>query len=395
VPRGPRARRWLGLALLACLLAPAPALSLPDGLARTPPMGWNPWYGFRCRVDEALVRSTADAMVTSGMRAAGYRYVNLDDCWMAGSRLPSGELRADPARFPSGIRALADYVHARGLKLGIYQSPGARTCAGYPGMRGHFLQDARTFAAWRIDYLKLDWCRAAADHRAPAVYAALRYALRRSGRPMVVSISNWGRQRVWRWGPLAGHLWRTTLDVSTTRPWPVLLRFIGYNERLAPFAGPGAWNDPDILQVGNPRLTAVEQQAIFSLWSIMAATLVAGNDLRSMSPVTRRILTNREVIAVDQDRLGRQGVRLRSVAGREVWARRLAGGHRALVLFNRRPNRSLLTWDARRLGIGRSGRFRVRNLWTHRTAYTGGPIRMVVPRHGVGMLRVTRVSGRG
>lgn len=378
----------------ACLLPASSALALPDGLARTPPMGWNPWYRFQCRVDERLVRQTANAMVASGMRAAGYRYVNLDDCWMARSRGPGGELQPDPARFPSGIRALADYVHARGLRLGIYQSPGARTCAGYPGMLGHFAQDARTFAAWRIDYLKLDWCHAAPEGRARAIYAVMRGALRRARRPMVLSISNWGRQRVWLWGPRAGHLWRTTFDVSPSRPWPMLLSFMARNQRLAAYARPGAWNDPDILQVGNPRLNPVEQRAVFSLWSIMAAPLVAGNDLRGMSATTRRILTNREVIAVDQDRLGIQGRRMRAAAGREVWVRRLAGGERAVVLFNRRRTRALVAVDARGLGMGRAGRFRVRNLWTHRTAHTGGPIRVVVPRHGAAMLRVQRIPAR-
>lgn len=388
-----RGKRGLAtLTLLVATLAAAPAYGLSNGLARTPPMGWNPWYRFKCQVNEQLVRETADAMVASGMRAAGYRYVNLDDCWMARARGPSGELRADPSRFPSGIGALADYVHARGLKFGLYQSPGVRTCAGYPGMRGHFAQDTRTFAAWSVDFLKLDWCHAAPDRQAPAVYAAMRNALHRTRRPIVLSISNWGRQRVWLWGPRTGHLWRTTLDISRSRPWPLLLRFISQNERVGGFAGPGAWNDPDILQVGNPPLSAVEQQAVFSLWAIMAAPLLAGTDLRDMSPNTRRILTNREVIAVDQDRAGIQGTRLRSVAGREVWVRRLAGGDRAVVLFNRRPARALLGVDARRLGMGRPSRYRVRNLWTHRSATTAGPVRVVVPAHGAAMLRIRRVA---
>lgn len=385
-------RRVLPVAALFVLLAAGDALALSNGLARTPPMGWNPWYSFRCRVDERLIRETADAMVSSGMAAAGYRYVNLDDCWMARRRDGNGRLQGDLARFPSGIRALADYVHSKGLRFGIYQSPGARTCAGYPGMRGHYLTDVRTFAAWRVDYLKIDWCRASAERHAPAIYANLRRVVRSSHRPMVMSISNWGRQQPWIWGPRVGHLWRITGDISPRRAWPLVLGVVDKNNRLRSYARPGAWNDPDILQVGNGHLTETEQRSIFSLWAVMAAPLLAGNDVRTMSDSTRAILANREVVSVDQDRLGVQGRRLLSSRGREVWSKPLVGGGRAVVLLNRRPGQALLSFDVRRLWKGRASRYRVRDLWEHRTGVTGGYLHVRVPRHGVAMFRVHPVG---
>jgi alpha-galactosidase len=355
-------------------------------------MGWNPWYRFRCQVNEGLVRQTADAIVSSGMKAAGYRYVNLDDCWMARARDASGALVADPAKFPHGIRALADYVHARGLKFGIYADAGGATCEGFPGSRGHFDQDAATFAAWGVDYLKLDSCNTTPAERGPAGYAAMRDALGRSRRPVIFSVAQTGQNRPWRWAPRIAHLWRTTHDFpwyhGRARAWISLMRVVDINGRLGRYAHPGAWNDPDILQVGNWPLSPREGRSVFSLWAIMAAPLIAGNDVRRMSAFTRQTLTNREVIAVDQDRAGIQGVRRWVGGGREVWVRRLANGDRALLLFNRRATSARFTVDLPRLGLRSAPRYVLRGLWAHRTTTTGRRIQVTVIGHGVAMFRV-------
>ncbi len=374
------------LTCLVCAVLAAPALALSNGLARTPPMGWNPWYRFGCGVTEGLVRQTADAMVRSGMRAAGYRYVNLDDCWMARTRSRYGTLRADPKRFPHGIPALAAYVHRRGLKLGIYAAAGSMTCAHFPGSRGHLYHDAHTFAAWHIDYVKLDGCFTSPREKGPYAYGRMRAALRSTRRPIVFSVSAWGFNRPWLWAASRAHLWRTTRDI---RPgWASAMRVADANQALASYAHPGAWNDPDIMQVGNPGLSPTEGRSVMGLWSIMAAPLLAGNDLRHMSWVTRSILTNPEVIAVDQDRAGVQGRRFQSAGGRELWIRRLANGDRAIVLLNRTAGRATLTADARAIGLRPAGTYFVRNLWSHRLTTTAGPIAVVLPAHGSAMLRV-------
>jgi alpha-galactosidase len=383
--------------LIAGLLWVPAASALRNGVARTPPMGWNPWYRFRCNVNEDLVRRSADIMVASGMKAAGYRYINLDDCWMARTRDPSGSLAPDPAKFPHGIRALADYVHSRGLRFGIYADAGSATCQGYPGSRGHFDQDARTFAAWAVDYLKLDGCHTTPDELGPASHAAMLAALRRARRPVLFSVASFGgssRLRgysPWRWAGNLANMWRTTHDFTwyqgRSRAWDGLMTVVDINARLSRYARPGAWNDPDMLQVGNWPLSGREGRSIFSLWAMMAAPLIADNDLRSMSAFTRQTLTNREVIAVDQDRLGMQGTRVRSSAGREVWVRRLANGERALLLFSRRATAGSFTVDLSSLGLG-GGRHAVRDLWSHRTTTVGPVLRATVVSHGVAMFRI-------
>src|SRR4051812_38800054 len=283
------------LAALIALAAASPAAALDDGLARTPPMGWNGWYAFGCAADETTVRAAADALVRTGLRDAGYDYVNVDDCWMAGSRGSGGELRADPKRFPGGIAALADYVHRRGLKLGIYLSAGGLTCQRRPGSYDHLTQDARTVAGWGADLVKLDWCFAPASANRVAVYGEMRDELRASGRPIVLSICEWGVGRPWTWGASAGHMWRTTHDIplyDRRDRWRAVLRVAARNARLAAHAGPGGWNDPDILQVGLRGLSDTEGRAMFSMWSMMAAPLLAGNDLRAMRGRTRGTLLN-------------------------------------------------------------------------------------------------------
>src|SRR5215471_7029764 len=267
---------------------------LENHLARTPPMGWNSWNHFGCDVSAQLIRETADAMVASGLKDAGYQYVVIDDCWQV-ARDARGHLVADSARFPGGMKPLADYVHGRGLKFGLYTDAGRRTCQGRPGTYGSEDTDARTFAEWGVDYVKEDWCNAE-GLESPVQYAKFRDALARSGRPIVFSICEWGSANPWEWGPATGNLWRTTGDIEDS--WTSMLANLDLSGQHAAAARPGSWNDPDMLEIGNGGMTDEEYRAHFSLWAIMAAPLVAGNDVRTMSQATRDILTNREVIAV-------------------------------------------------------------------------------------------------
>jgi alpha-galactosidase len=374
----------LAAALPLVLVASTPAPPLDDGQARTPPMGWNTWNKFGCNVSEQLIRETADAMAASGMRDAGYRYLVIDDCWQV-ARDSAGAIVPDSTRFPGGMARLAAYVHGKGLKFGIYTDAGRRTCEGRPGSYNHEEQDARTYASWGVDYVKVDWCHAD-SLVAPTQYAKFRDAFARSGRPIVFSICEWGSNRPWEWGPGTGHLWRTTGDISDR--WNSMLRNLDLSSPHAAVAGPGGWNDPDMLEVGNGGMTDEEYRSHFSLWAIMAAPLIAGNDIRTMSDATREILTNREVIAVDQDSLGVQGWMIAQPApGLQAWSKPLAGGERAVVLFNRTeaPAEVAVDWGT----LGLAGRARVRDLWEHadrgtfERRYTAR-----VPAHGVVMVRI-------
>jgi alpha-galactosidase len=359
-----------------------------NGLAKTPPMGWNSWNKFRGRVDDASVRGMADAMVSSGMKDAGYIYVNIDDTWEGDRRDASGNILANQ-KFPD-MKALADYVHSKGLRLGIYSSPGPDTCAGYLGSYGHEAQDAKTYAAWGIDYLKYDWCSARnlyKDEEMQAVYQKMGDALRASGRPIVFSLCQYGRADVWKWGPeVGGNLWRTTGDIRDA--WDSMAG-IGFRQNeLAPWAAPGHWNDPDMLEIGNGGMSETEYRTHMSLWSILAAPLLAGNDLRDMKPAVRDILTNREVIAVDQDKLGKQGKRLSQSGEQEIWVRDLAGGARAVGLFNRGADSARIALKWADLGLKRKPR--VRDLWAHQDVPADGPeYSATVAGHGVVMLRVS------
>jgi alpha-galactosidase len=363
----------------------AVAQSASAWLAQTPPMGWNSWNKFACNVNEQLIRETADAMVGTGMQAAGYKYVNIDDCWQVG-RDAQGTIVADPSRFSSGIKALADYVHSKGLKLGVYTDAGTLTCQKRPGSLGHELQDAKTYAAWGVDYVKIDWCHA--EGLDPEVqYAKFRDALAQSGRPIVFSICNWGVKAPWTWGPATGNLWRTTGDINDT--WD-RMSVIGFSQNgLEKFAGPGHWNDPDMLEVGNGGMTPDEYRVHMALWALLAAPLLAGNDLRSMTPETREMLTNGEVIAVDQDAQGVQGHRVWDEGPLEIWAKRLADGSEAVGLFNRGESELKITFDFKAIGI--SGQAKLRDLWLHKDvgvakdSYTA-----TVPKHGVVMLKVSK-----
>jgi alpha-galactosidase len=353
-------------------------------LAQTPPMGWNSWNKFHCGVNEQLIRETAHAMVSAGMKAAGYEYVNIDDCWQI-SRDADGAIVADPARFPSGIKALADYVHSKGLKLGLYTDAGTLTCQKRPGSLGHEFQDARTYAEWGVDYIKVDWCHA--EGLDPQVqYAKFHDALVRAGRPIVFSICNWGIDGPWLWGPHTGNLWRTTGDISDH--WD-RMSLIGFGQDgLDRFAGPGHWNDPDMLEVGNGGMTHDEYLTHMSLWALLAAPLLAGNDLRSMDSDTKEILTNPEIIAVDQDAKGVQGHRLWDEGPLEIWARPLADGSEAVGLFNRDQSDLKITLDLKMLGI--NGSARLRDMWKHQDLGSlSGSYSAVLPKHGVVMLKVS------
>jgi alpha-galactosidase len=363
-----------------------------SSLASTPPMGWNSWNKFGCNVDEKMIRDMADGMVASGMKDAGYTYIVIDDCWQV-SRDPQGNIVPDPKHFPSGMKALADYVHSKGLKFGLYSDAGTKTCAGRPGSRGYEYQDARQYAAWGVDYLKFDWCSTTTQN-AQASYTLMHDALVSSGRPIVFSMCEWGTAKPWLWAKDVGNLWRTTGDI--TDKWEGkydyswgMLSILDQQVGLESFAGPGHWNDPDMLEVGNGGMTENEYRAHFSLWAILAAPLIAGNDLRSMTPEIASILTNREVIAIDQDRLGRQGHRAAKDGDSEVWAREIADGNRAVVLLNRgtAPREITATWTD--LGYPTHLSATVRDLWTKKDlGRLTGKFTATVPAHSVVMITV-------
>ncbi len=363
-----------------------------NGLALTPPMGWNSWNKYGCNINEKIVRDTADAMAANGMKQAGYEYVVIDDCWH-GTRDARGFIQEDRTKFPSGLKALGDYIHARGLKFGIYSDAGRKTCGGRPGSQGHEYQDALTYAGWGVDYLKYDWC-STGIRNAEEAYALMADALRATGRPVVLSICEWGNNRPWEWAAKIGNLWRTTGDIRDAWAGRVtysigVMDIVDRNEPLYPHAGPGHWNDPDMLEVGNGGLNDNESRAHFSLWAMMAAPLIAGNDIATMNAATREILLNREVIAVDQDRLGQQGRRIRDDGDREVWSRQLADGSRAVVLLNRgdKPASIAVSWPE--IGYPAATRAAVRDLWAHRSlGKKAGGYTTTVPAHGVAMVTV-------
>lgn len=356
----------------------------PAQLALNPPMGWNSWNKFGCNVSEQLIREIANAMVSTGMKSAGYQYINIDDCWQV-SRDAQGAIVADPSRFSSGIKALADYVHSKGLKLGVYTDAGRLTCQKRPGSLNHEAQDARTYAQWGVDYVKVDWCHA--EGLDPETqYGKFRDALAQSGRAIVFSICNWGVKAPWQWGPHTGNLWRTTGDISDRYD---RMSEIGFSQDgLEKFAGPGHWNDPDMLEVGNGGMKHDEYLTHMSLWVLLAAPLLAGNDLRSMDAETKAILTNPEIIAIDQDAKGVQGHRLWEEGPQEIWAKPLSDGGNAVGLFNRGESELKITLDFKMLGI--TGPARLHDLWQHRDLGTlNDAYAALVPKHGVVMLKVT------
>jgi len=388
-------RRTIFLLVLFLSFA-APSLCQSPSVAATPPMGWNSWNHFADKVDDATIRAQADAMVSSGMRDAGYIFINIDDTW-EGRRDAQGFIHPN-SKFPD-MKALADYVHSKGLKIGIYSSPGPKTCAGYEGSYGHEEQDAETYASWGIDYLKYDLCslqdqmkQAGSPEAAHQImvdaYVKMRDALRSTGRPIVYSFCQYGFDAVWRWGAQAGgNLWRTTGDIKDNYD---RMAEIGFGQAgLAKYAGPGHWNDPDMLEVGNGGMSEMEYRTHMSLWAILAAPLLAGNDLTHMSPQTLALLTNREVIAIDQDPAGKQGDRFSAEGPMEIWARNLADGSKVVGLFNRQDHPLALQADFQALGF--SGPVHVRDVWEARDLGSmSAPYKVRVPGHGVILLRVWR-----
>ncbi|MGQ1891087.1 glycoside hydrolase family 27 protein [Thermophagus sp. OGC60D27] len=371
-------------------------------LAITPPMGWNSWNKFGCNVDEKMIMEMADAMVTSGMRDAGYEYIVIDDCWQVG-RDSLGNIIPDPERFPSGMKALGDYIHSHGLKLGIYSCAGSKTCQGRPGSRGYQFQDARSYAAWGVDYLKYDWCYNEGQS-AEAAYKTMSDALKAVGRPIVFSICEWGEHKPWEWGKGIGHLWRTTADIrdcfQCQFDWGGLgvLDIIDRQAELYPFAGPGHWNDPDMLEVGNGGMTNTEYISHFSMWAMLAAPLMAGNDLRNLDQPTLEILTNHDVIDVNQDELGKQARRFMKMGDYEIWAKPLSNGEVAVCFLNRSLQAWSLDYDWQRYTMYfvrdvnlHKNNYKIWDCWAHKyIGTTDEQLSAEIPPHGVLMVRLKK-----
>jgi alpha-galactosidase len=392
----------MSLALMAAAASRAPglpaqpAVALSNGLALTPPMGWSSWYWLQCNVNAGAVEQAAYAIATTGLRSAGYTYVNVDDCWQ-GARAADGTITADPARFPDGMKAVVDYVHSVGLKFGIYTDAGSATCMGFPGSLGHEQQDAETYAAWGVDFVKVDWCNSDGLDP-PSQYDAIRYAIQTASEtlahPMVYSICDWGVDSPWSWGPATGNMWRTTADDGDPQgQWDKMIKTLDQNAGHAASARPGAWNDPDALEVGFGTMSDVEDRSQFSLWAMMAAPLFLSNDPSTMGAYTKATVMNRDVIAIDQDPAGIQG----NVVGQdpsgqlEVWAKQLsAPGTWAVALFNRGPKESDMRTDWRH-DLGFTGSTAtVRDVWAGGqpvVARDGYSAR--VPAHGVVLLQVS------
>ena len=394
------------LVTLAILLVSIPQHAFAQNddwekLALTPPMGWNSWNTFRLGINEDLVKDIADVFVEKGFKEAGYEYIVMDDGWQV-SRDEDGNIIPSDEKFPSGIKALADYVHSKGLKYGLYSDAGTKTCGGFPGSRGYEYQDARQYAEWGVDYLKYDWCFTG-NQSAPDSYKTMRDALETAGRPIVFSICEWGVTQPWEWANGIGHLWRTTFDI---RPcWDCgemghskgvqIENFIGFTKildmqvGLESYAGPGHWNDPDMLEVGNGNLSYDENKSHFSLWCILSAPLMLGNDIRDLSPEILNILTNKEVIAVNQDLLGKQGVKIKDDGDLEVWVKNLADGSRAVVLFNRGESSANMSVNWTEIGYPEYLKAKVRNLWKKEDlGKYKGSFSADVPSHGVVMINI-------
>ena len=343
-----------------------------DNIAKTPPMGWNSWNKYACNVSESLIMGMADAMASSGMKDAGYEYIVIDDCWQV-ARDENGEIVADKDRFPHGIKYLADYIHSKGLKFGIYSCAGTLTCAGRPGGRGHEFQDGLTYARWGVDYLKYDWCNTGTQEPKSS-YATMRDGLFAAHRPIVFSICEWGSNKPWEWAGTVGHLWRTTGDINDS--WNSMIGIFLQQKDLARYAGPGHWNDPDMLEVGNGGMTTEEYKTHFTLWCMLAAPLMAGNDLQNMTPEIKSILTNKEIIALDQDTLGRQASCWRDNGDYQIWLKALSNNEKAICLLNKSDEKKSVLVDFALLSQARVRwggapplkleNFTVRDLWDHK-----------------------------
>ena len=361
--------------LLACAALSTSALFAEkfDGLALTPPMGWNTWNTFAENCNETLVKQTADAMVANGMKDAGFVYVVVDDCWSKKERDENGNLVADPVKFPSGMKALGDYLHSKGLKFGMYGCAGSLTCGGYPGGRGHEFQDAKMYASWGVDYFKYDWCNHGTAN-GPESYRIMSDALKAAGRPIVFSLCEWGQNQPWLWAAPVGHLWRTTGDIGPSYKGSVKNKWehgwkelLDQNVGLEKYAGPGHWNDPDMLEVGAKGMSVPESRAHFSLWCVLAAPLIAGNDVRTMTPEIAAILTNKAAIAVDQDPAGHQGFRYRVDKDKEIWAKELSNKEWAVCILNTGDSAANLSVDLKGLTFLTEPYYDVTDIWTGKT----------------------------
>jgi alpha-galactosidase len=394
------------LLIISCVICVSAQAQKFENLALTPQMGWNSWNKFQGRVSEQLIRETADAMATNGMKAAGYQYVNIDDLWQ-GERDADGNITADAKRFPSGIKALADYVHSKGLKLGIYSDAGTKTCGGRPGSENHELQDAKSYASWGVDYLKYDWCNANGLN-APEAYKKMSDALHAAGRPILFSLCEWGGSQPWTWAKDVGASWRTTGDITACfdcvkdhgsySDWGVL-SILDKQVPLRQYAGPGHWNDPDMLEVGNG-MSVNEDRAHFTMWCLICAPLISGNDLRHMNPQTLAILTDKDIIALNQDKLGVEAFKYSAKDGVEVWFKPLSDGSWAMCVLNRNttPHTFSFDWKNEKVSDDLSKRdakfdkttYSLRDLWAKKDLGTTKDILTAeVPGHDVLVLKLT------
>lgn len=384
-----------------------------EGLALTPPMGWNSWNTFQTNISEQLVKETADKMVSSGMKDAGYTYLVLDDGWMAMERDSiTGDLVPDPEKFPNGIEPVVAYVHSKGLKFGLYNCAGTKTCAGYPGTRGYEYQDARNYAKWQIDYLKFDWCSTDGQN-AKESYTTMSKAIRKAGRPLIFSLCEWGNSKPWEWAANVGQLWRTTGDITaqfdgtkTYGDWHAngVMTCVDIQDTLSRFAGPDHWNDPDMLEVGNG-LSQAENRAHFSVWSMMAAPLIAGNDIRKMDAATNAVLINKNVVAIDQDSLGKQGIKYSDKDSLQTWIKPLKNGDWALCFLNRSGVAKPVSFDWKHTMVrykeadmdldANAGNYQLMDLWANKViGTTAKPLTANISSHDVLMLRLSKTNAK-
>lgn len=377
-----------------------------EGIADTPPLGWNSWNTFGTDINEELIKQMADNFVDLGLKDAGYQYIVLDDGWSSMERDAHGNLLADPVKFPSGMKALSDYIHSKGLKFGIYNCAGTKTCAGYPGSRGHEYQDALTYASWGVDYLKYDWCNTS-KLDAKEAYTTMRDALYKAKRPVVFSICEWGDNEPWTWGKDVGHLWRVTGDIincwdceighGSWSSWGIW-KIINMRKEIRKAAGPGHWNDFDMMEVGNG-MTPAEDRTHFAMWSLLASPLIMGNDLREMTPETLKTLANKEVISVNQDKLGIQGFRFSNENNFEIWIKPLENGAWAMAFVNMLEGQRQMTFDWNKHPIGddlnakhmdfNKNTYKIRDLYQGKDlGNTKAPLKIMLDGHDVLMIRL-------
>ncbi len=402
-------KRWLMMASFVVAISQILVAQKFEGLALTPPMGWNSWNTFAVNISEDLVKQTVDMMVASGMKDAGYEYIVIDDGWEAMERDNAGSLIADPKKFPSGMKVLGDYIHSKGLKFGIHNCAGTKTCAGFPGGRGHEFQDARLYASWGIDFLKYDWCSHGTAN-SEETYKTMRDAIHVAGRPIVYSICEWGDTKPWEWGKDVGHLWRITGDITdcfdceinhgSWSSWGII-NTIEMRKGIRQYSGPDHWNDPDMMEIGRG-MTPNEDRAHFSLWAMLAAPLMAGNDLRDMKKEINEILTNKDVIAVDQDSLGVQGLKYSdNESGVEVWIKPLNKNDWAICFFNKSEQKQKIDFDWSKKNISddiskktlntNDFTYSIKDLWSKKNlGTTKKSLRAEIPPHDVLMIRLTK-----